>query len=58
MRKTLSHMLGSQMNVSVTSLSQGRVCILIGILEVSIHIVPNACKFVGTRSVNNYSQFL
>lgn len=51
-------MLGSQMNVSVTSLSQGWVRILIGILLVSIHIVLNACKFVGTRSVNNYSQFL
>jgi len=58
MRKTLSHVLGSQMNVSVTSLSQGRVCILIGILEVSICIVPNACKFVETRSANNYSPFL
>jgi len=46
------------MNVSVTSLSQGLVCILIGILEVGIHIVLNARKYVGTRSVNNYSQFL
>lgn len=46
------------MDVSVTSLSQGCLCILMGILEVSIYIVLHGCKFVGTRFVNNYSLFL